>query len=137
MNWERLRWRYLTDLFRRRDNEHDLDDELKAHIALQIQERIDRGDSPSEAGISVLPEMRSSALVKEPTQVVWNWHLVSEFCRDVRLGFRALRRDQVFAVSVIAILALGIAATVTMFSVLNAVVLRPLPYARAGELTRI
>jgi hypothetical protein len=59
--------------------------------------------------------------VKEQTQEVWNWHLVTEFCRDVRLGFRALRRDQIFAVSVIAILALGIAATVTMFSVLNAV----------------
>jgi putative ABC transport system permease protein len=60
-----------------------------------------------------------------------------EFVRDVRLGFRSLRRDPMFAYSVAIILALGIGTSVTMFSVLNAVVLRPLPYARPGELARI
>ena len=137
MNWQRLRWRYLTDLFRRRDVEHELDDELKAHIALDIQQRIDRGESPSQARTSALREIRSIHLVKEQTQDVWNWQLATEFCRDVRLGFRALGRDRIFAVSIMTILSLGIGATVTMFSVLNAVVLRPLPYARAAELTRI
>src|SRR5262245_66117890 len=81
--------------------------------------------------------MRSIQLVKEQTQDAWNWHLATEFCRDVSLGFRALRRDLSFAVSVVAILSLGVGATVTMFSVLKSVVLRPLPYARAAELTRV
>ena len=137
MNWPRLRWRYLTDLFRRSQVQHDLDDELKAHLALEIQQRIDRGETPSEARTGALREIRSIQLVREETQDVWNWRLISEFCRDVRLGFRALRCDRIFAISVITILSVGIAATVTMFSVLNAVVLRPLPYARAAELVRI
>ena len=55
----------------------------------------------------------------------------------MRLGFRGLRRDRLFAVSVTTILALGIGLSVTMFSVLHAVVLEPLPYARQQELVRI
>lgn len=55
----------------------------------------------------------------------------------MRLGFRGLGRDRLFAASVTIILALGIGTSVTMFSVLNAVVLRPLPYARPGELARV
>ena len=57
--------------------------------------------------------------------------------RDVPLGFRGLARDRLFAISVTAILGVGIATSVTMFSVLNAVALRPLPYARPGELATI
>jgi len=59
------------------------------------------------------------------------------FLRDVRLGFRALARERLFALSVTVILAVGIGATVTMFSVLNGIVLRPLPYTRAGELAML
>jgi hypothetical protein len=104
MNWPRLRWRFLTDLFHRRHVQHDLDDELKAHIALEIQQRVDRGETPSEAKTGALREIRSIQFVKEETQDVWNWRLITEFCRDVWLGFRALGRDRVFAISVITIL---------------------------------
>ena len=55
----------------------------------------------------------------------------------MRLGFRALARERLFAISVTVILAVGIGATVTMFSVLNGIVLRPLPYTRAGELAML
>ena len=54
----------------------------------------------------------------------------------MRLGFRALRREPLLAISVVLILSLGIGTSVTMFSVLNAVVLRPLPYGRPGELVQ-
>jgi predicted permease len=59
------------------------------------------------------------------------------FRGDVRLGFRALARERLFAISVTVILAVGIGATVTMFSVLNGIVLRPLPYARPAELAML
>jgi hypothetical protein len=62
---------------------------------------------------------------------------LEESLRDVRLGFRALRRERLFALSVTLILALGCGASVAMFSVLHAVVLRPLPYARPAELVRL
>ena len=62
---------------------------------------------------------------------------LDDLMRDVPLGFRGLARDRLFAISVTAILGVGIATSVTMFSVLNAVALRPLPYARPGELATI
>jgi putative ABC transport system permease protein len=62
---------------------------------------------------------------------------IAEFARDVRLGFRGLARDRIFAMSVTMMLALGIGISVAMFSVLHAVVLRPLPYAQPGDLARI
>src|SRR5688572_13652955 len=73
--------------------------------------------------------------MKQSTSRRFQW--LDQLGRDVRLGFRSLRRDRLFAGSVTIILALGIGTSVTMFSVLNAVVLRPLPYARPGELARI
>jgi putative ABC transport system permease protein len=62
---------------------------------------------------------------------------LDDLARDARLGFRALRRERLFTVSVTIILTLGIGTSVTMFSVLNAVVLRPLPYDRPGELAML
>lgn len=59
---------------------------------------------------------------------------LEDLVRDVRLGFRALGHDRLFAASVTIVLGLGIGMSVAMFSVLNAVVLRPLPYDRPGQL---
>src|SRR5688572_25400308 len=61
----------------------------------------------------------------------------TEFGRDLWLGVRALKREPLFAVSAVVILALGIGASVTMFSLLQAIVLRPLPYARPNELVKL
>ena len=66
--------------------------------------------------------------LKDERRGVRPLHWLFECGGDVRLGFRALRRERLFAASVTLILAVGIGTTVTMFSVLNGVVLRPLPY---------
>ncbi len=72
--------------------------------------------------------------LKDERRGVRPLHWLFECGGDVRLGFRALRRERLFAASVTLILAVGIGTTVTMFSVLNGVVLRPLPYRTPGEL---
>ena len=76
-------------------------------------------------------------LTKDECRDVRPLRWLDDLMRDVPLGFRGLARDRLFAISVTAILGVGIATSVTMFSVLNAVVLRPLPYARPGELATI
>jgi hypothetical protein len=69
MNLKRLRWRYWRDIFRRRDLEREMDEELRAHIALETQQRIDQGESPSEARTSVLRELGSLDRVKEASRM--------------------------------------------------------------------
>ena len=76
-------------------------------------------------------------LTKDECRDVRPLRWFDDLIRDVRLGFRGLARDRLFALSVTAILGVGIATSVTMFSVLHAVVLRPLPYARPGELVSL
>jgi hypothetical protein len=68
-------------------------------------------------------------------EFTWRW--LEQFVRDVRIGFRSLGRERLFAVSVTLILTLGIGSSVAMFSILNAVGLRPLPYHRPAELVRV
>ena len=123
-----------TRLWRRRSREADLDAELRFHVRRQLDDYLAAGLSPEEARRRVNLEFGTLDLAKDECRDVrplqWLYTLVG----DVRLGFRALSRERLFAVSVTLILAVGIGATVAMFSVLHGIALRPLPYARPGEL---
>jgi putative ABC transport system permease protein len=122
---------------RRAADDAELDAELRYHIERQVQDYVGEGLSLDEARRRVNHEFGGLDQTKEECRDVRPFHRLDEFARDVRLGFRALTRERLFAVATILILAVGIGASVTMFSVLNAVVLRPLPYARPHELVRI
>ena len=102
-----------------------------------VQDYVDAGLSLDDARRRVRFEFGGLDQAKEACRDVRPLRWLDDLVRDVRLGFRGLGRERLFAASVTIILALGIGTSVTMFSVLNAVVLRPLPYARPGELARI
>jgi putative ABC transport system permease protein len=123
--------------WRSRAEDAELDAELRFHMDRQLQDYVQSGLSQDEARRRVRHEFGGLDQTKEDCRDVRPFHWVDEFVRDVRVGFRSLMHDRFFAVSVIAILTVGIGASVMMFSVLNAVVLRPLPYARPGELARL
>jgi putative ABC transport system permease protein len=114
-----------------------LDAELRDHLERRVADHVARGSSEADARRHTRLELGGLDQTKEACRDIRPLRWLDEFARDVRLGFRSLRRDRVFAASVTIILALGIGTSVTMFSVLNAVVLRPLPYSRPGELVRI
>ena len=76
MNWQRWKWRYWLDVFRRSRLERDLDEEVNSHIAIETERRIRLGESPEQARINSLREIRSLAFVKEAA-------------RDVRTGFQS------------------------------------------------
>lgn len=122
---------------RRTSADERLDAELRDHVERQVADYVARGMSEPDARRRIRLEAGGLDQVKEACRDVRPGRWLTEFFRDVRLGFRSLRRDRVFAFSVTLILALGIGTTVTMFSVLEAVVLRPLPYVRPAELTTI
>jgi hypothetical protein len=76
-------------------------------------------------------------LVEEQGRDVWRWPIVEDGLADLRYAFRQLRRTPAFAFAAIATLALGIGASVAMFTVVNAVVLRPLPFPSPDRLVTI
>jgi predicted permease len=128
---------WLKNIWRRRTQERELDAELRFHIDYRIDDYVKDGLSRDEARRRVQLEFGGLELTKEECRDVRPLRWLDDLMRDVPLGFRGLARDRLFAISVTAILGVGIAMSVTMFSVLNAVVLRPLPYARPGELATI
>ena len=125
-----IRWTFR----RRRSHETQLDDELQYHVERQYRDYVREGLSPAEARRRVGVEFGPVALAKDECRDVRPLHWLETTARDVRFGVRALARERLFTLSVTLILMIGIGATIAMFSVLNGVVLRPLPYLRPHEI---
>ena len=123
--------------FRRRSRDERLDDELRYHVERQCDDYIREGLTPAEARRRVALEFGPTELAKDECRDVRRLRWLATTARDVRLGLRALARDRLFTLSVTLILTIGIGATVAMFSVLNGVILRPLPYSQPDELAVI
>src|SRR5215470_1370507 len=137
MNWNRLRWRYWRDILRRRDLEREMDEELRAHVALETQERIDRGESPAEARTSALRDLGSVDAVKEAARDAWNWQGIERWIQDLRFACRQFRKNPGFTVAATLILGIGIGATSAIFTVVNTIILKPLAYRESGRLVSI
>ncbi len=119
---------------KRRRALHDLESDIRDHIERETQENIERGMKPEDARAAALRKFGNVARVMEDTRAVWHWVWLEQFLQDVRMGARALRRNPGFAVVVILTLALGIGLNTAVFSVVNAVLIRPLPYPHPERL---
>lgn len=137
MNWiRRLMWR-IEVLLRRSRVEKELADELQYHLNREVQENLRRGMGPEAARRLALVEFGGVERTKERVREVWGVRVVDNLFRDLRFGFRTLKRRPFFTVTVIATLSLGIGTVTSMFSVVDAVLLHPLPFGRPGELVAV
>lgn len=115
----------------------ELDEEMRAHFEMAIRERIARGESPAEAERNARRDFGDTVTVREVTSDTWGPEWPSETLRDLRHATRRLSRAPGFALTAVVTLALGIGANTAIFSVINGVILRPLPYPKPHELVYI
>src|SRR5262245_61342665 len=123
-----------------RPHESDLTEEIRGHLAIEIKERIDRGEDPERARRAALQEFGYVPDVRDGMRRVWysRWYDQAEaLMRDLRLAARSLLRARAVTVTVMVTLALGIGANVAMFSVVRSVLLRPLVNRDADRLIYI
>src|ERR1039458_6601481 len=104
---------------------------------METEDNIARGESPAEARYAALRKFGNVARVKEDTRSVWAWAALDTWCADVRQAFRRMGRSPGTAALAVLSLALAFAPNVTLFSVMDRLLLTSLPIKAPGEIIEI
>src|SRR5215475_10240660 len=126
--------RIVRYLLKRSAADAELEVELRSHLAMEYQRRIELGESPETARGAALKDFGNVLIVREVTREMWGWIWLENLWQDLCHGARLLRLNPGFTAIVVLSLALGIGANTAVFQLLDAVRLRSLPVDRPGQL---
>lgn len=127
----------LTGFRRQTEMDRRFADEMRFHVEMATEANVRRGMPPDEARRAALAEFGGRERWREAARDEVRSRPLEELAQDVRYAFRGLRRAPAFTAAAVATLALSVGATTSIFSVVNAVLLRGLPYPHAGRIVAL
>jgi predicted permease len=127
----------LLMLFRRGTEKSRLNREFAFHLEQQIADNVNRGMDPEQARVAAIRLFGNPAMVEEQTRSEWTWNWLEGVWRDLRYGARTLFRSPGFSLTAILVMALGIGATTSLFTIVRSVLLRPLPFRDPDKLVML
>src|SRR5580658_4646315 len=127
----------ILRIFGRRRRYNDLSASIDEHLEERIGELMEDGMPRLQAEQAARREFGNVALIEQRSREAWQWRAIESTLADAKLALRRMRKNPGFAATVILTLAIGIGANTAVFSVLNSVVLKPLPYPESDRLVSI
>jgi predicted permease len=124
-------------LFRRRPTDAEIDEELRNHLKLAIEARIERGETPTEARRAALLEFGNLRATRDDVRRVWTWTAVEQLLADLRSGLQILTRSPGISLTAITLIALVIGGNTTIFSIVHGLLTKPAPAITARGLVSL
>jgi predicted permease len=137
MSWIFTFARRVHALIRGRELERGLDEEMRLHMELRGERLRAAGLAPDEAGAAARRRFGNAVRMREESMDAWGWRWLEQLGQDVRFAARTLRRTPGFTTTVVLTLTLATGATTSIFSVVNGVLLRPLPFPEPDRLVQV